>query len=246
MQARGIATLVAAGLLAYPGACARRSVTQVPAPVTASGPVAHDAAPSSMAPVEEAPKVPQKPSDGPPEMDAPSPREPPRHGRTVQVDPPPPPEADRGGVWGGLTGEPIGEAYGHGGLGCVGWRPAPADERHGRHSRVVLGAVDVEGAMTRAVARRILGGRTGDIRACHLMAIGAAPEIAGGVVVKLEITAGGRVTAAEVSGLEAVVECIRKTVVGWAFPPTEEATSITATFEVRNGVATKATRSRCR
>ncbi len=91
--------------------------------------------------------------------------------------------------------------------------------------------------MTKAVATRILGRRTGDIRACHLMAIEDLPELAGSVVVRLEIAAGGRVTAAEVVGVEAVNACIHKTVLGWSFPPAEQGSRFTASFELANEVA---------
>ncbi len=156
---------------------------------------------------------------------------------------------DNEDVWGGLSGTEVGESFGVGGLGLVGTGRGGGGTGEGTIGlgntgligrgggggtgsgfggrgrlvpRVRQGKLEVQGPLDRDIVRRIVRAHLNEVRHCYNVGLQRDPELSGEVSVRFDITATGRVKAAEseAGGLSSqrVKTCVSKAVARWKFP----------------------------
>lgn len=153
---------------------------------------------------------------------------------------------DDADVWGGLTGEEIGEAYGVGGLGLVGTGRGGGGTGEGqriglgngsgygrgsgagfggrgrRVPRVRQGQAEVTGSLDREVIRRIVRAHINEVRACYNQGLSRDPNMSGRVMIDFALDPTGSVSRSSVSQTtlsdSRVEQCIASAVKRWRFP----------------------------
>jgi TonB family protein len=115
-----------------------------------------------------------------------------------------------------------------------GMPPAPAPG-----SSLVIAVPMLNGGLNRDIIRRTASDHADDIRSCHGRALAAMPELAGTIVVEMELDADGSVSEAELGESSAftsreVEDCVLALVQGWQFPTPRKGERVSAelTFEL--------------
>ena len=165
---------------------------------------------------------------------------------------------------GALMGNQIGTSYGYGGLGISGTGRGGGGTGYGSiglgkvgtigHGAgtgvgygsgraaaapsIRAGAAVVTGSLSKEVIRRIVRRHTNEVRACYEARLAADPTLAGKIVVRFVLDAGGHVVAVSIAESTfpdtAVETCIANAVRAWTFPavPGGGSASITYPFEL--------------
>lgn len=155
--------------------------------------------------------------------------------------------ADAVDVLGGVVGNPVGEAYGLGGLGISGTgaggtgraaiglggfetlgKHRGRDDLHGAHAlrptvpEVVPGQLSVHGPLDNDIVRRVVRRHLNEVRYCYQQALAGVAGIEGELAVQFVISPSGQVLASMLQsstiGNARVETCVVDAVKRWEFP----------------------------
>jgi hypothetical protein len=151
-------------------------------------------------------------------------------------------------VWGGLSGDEVGEAYGVGGLGLIGTGRGGGGtgSGYGRGSGAGFGGrgqrvpqirqlkPTVQGALDRNIIRRIVRAHINEIRFCYNAGLTRDPNLAGRVEINFVIGATGSVGAAVVQSSTlpdtSVGACMAAATKRWMFPQPDGGGVVVVTY----------------
>jgi outer membrane biosynthesis protein TonB len=109
-------------------------------------------------------------------------------------------------------------------------RPTPAggeaaldDAAAGPSTHLDIAVPAINGGLNRDIIRRIASDHAADVRSCHARALAATPDLAGELLVEIELDDDGRVVEAQLADTSAftqrdVANCVLALVAGWSFP----------------------------
>ncbi|MEM6992616.1 MAG: AgmX/PglI C-terminal domain-containing protein, partial [Myxococcota bacterium] len=141
-------------------------------------------------------------------------------------------------VWGGLTGDETGEAFGVGGLGLPGGKKGTGvsigSSKGSIKATVTPGKATVKGGLDAKVITRVVQLHTGALRACYVDGLEKSPTLAGDVSIQFAIGPTGKVSVAVVAKTSLkdknVGNCFAKTAKRWKFPKPAGGGNVVVTF----------------